>query len=258
MSLIFALFSSNLLTLYIYIYILYHSHTAFEASVSSTRETSPPLAPPRFFLVPRSAASFSKPNPKRAERHPHYHSCSRQRKVCLVSVLFRHPTTFDADTVGAHTWVGEDIEPPTSHPAVMLYEFRALCTLISGTGVGFPREICIRVCVCISVCSRRWHRPIACQDMNQRECSFFLYTIWRRKYRIGYSCLFFFFWNEKFIILKFYRHFFFSCLTRLEKDRDKLNISLENISVCHRMQLILNSRDRFNLIFWRTKSNWYT
>ena len=42
---------------------------------------------------------------------------------------------------------------------------------------------------------------------------------------------------------------FFSCLTRLEKDRDKLNISLENISVCHRMQLILNSRDRFNLIF---------
>lgn len=181
MSLIFALFSSNLLTLYIYIYILYHSHTAFEASVSSTRETSPPLAPPRFFLVPRSAASFSKPNPKRAERHPHYHSCSRQRKVCLVSVLFRHPTTFDADTVGAHsrTWVGEDIEPPTSHPAVMLYEFRALCTLISGTGVGFPREICIRVCVYVYLCvaGDDTDRLRCVPDMNQRECSFFLYTI---------------------------------------------------------------------------------
>lgn len=43
--------------------------------------------------------------------------------------------------------------------------------------------------------------------------------------------------------------FLFDAIRRLEKDRDKLNISLENISVCHRMQLILNSRDRFNLIF---------
>lgn len=34
------------------------------------------------FLDP-SQFRTPKPNPKRAERYPHYHSCSRQRKVCL-------------------------------------------------------------------------------------------------------------------------------------------------------------------------------
>lgn len=38
-----------------------------------------------------SAVVFSEPNPKRAERYSHYHSCSRQRKVCLDPILFRQP-----------------------------------------------------------------------------------------------------------------------------------------------------------------------
>lgn len=128
---------------------LYHPHTDTEALVSSTRETSPPLAPPRFFLVPRSAASFSKPNPKRAERHLHYHSCSRQRKVCLVSVLFRHPTTFDADTVGAHsrTWGGR-----TPHVSSTSNVIRVSSTLHANLwhGSWFPSRN-LHICVCIRV-----------------------------------------------------------------------------------------------------------
>lgn len=63
-----------------------------------------PTQLPRFHLLPFSlgenflflsrslAVPYSKPNPKRAERYPHYHSCSRQRKVCLDRAFILFPS----------------------------------------------------------------------------------------------------------------------------------------------------------------------
>lgn len=139
----------------------------------------------------------------------------------------------------------------------MLYEFRALCTLISGTGVGFPREICIYVYV--SVCSRRWHRPITLRARYEPKGIFVRICVRRKLYWIFASLFLSLKWEVWIfsLLLKFYRHFFlFLSLTRLpsEKDSDKLNISLEKILVC-RCILILDSHDWFNLIFRRTKSS---
>lgn len=86
------------------------------------------------------AVPCSKPNPKRAERHPHYHSCSRQRKVCFRPGV--HPLSLPSPPSRRASVRIPDSSQPGSrsiearlHPAVMLYEFRALYTLISAVGI---------------------------------------------------------------------------------------------------------------------------
>lgn len=108
-----------------------------------------PFATSSFLMAARRVA---KPNPKRAERRPYYHSCSRRRKVCLDPVSLSTPRLVRR---GAVCSCGGRLEKvatrrgwsTTSHPAVMLYEFRALYTLISGAGVEVPpRYLLVHLC----------------------------------------------------------------------------------------------------------------
>lgn len=108
--------------------LLAHPH-----SIASLPSSSP--FPPN--LSHSLAVPYSKPNPKRAERYPHYHSCSRQWKVCLDLAFFLFPLSRRRPALvrilAASNEVGES--RGASHPAVVLYEFQALYTLISGIRV---------------------------------------------------------------------------------------------------------------------------
>lgn len=80
----------------------FHTYTSAQTLVSSLIPTQssrfhllPPPSPPGEYslsLFRSLAVPYSKPNPKRAERYPHYHSCSRQRKVCLDPAFIPFPT----------------------------------------------------------------------------------------------------------------------------------------------------------------------
>ena len=105
---------------------LHNSHSSYlSLSLSSVPLQSSVFAT-RLLFYPHSFASISRvlqqrsnPNPKRAQRHPHYHSCSRQRKVCLDTnprPLFTH-FTFSVSYLVVILYV---------------YVFQALCKLISG------------------------------------------------------------------------------------------------------------------------------
>ncbi|KAG7211709.1 hypothetical protein KM043_010958 [Ampulex compressa] len=98
------------------------------AAILSAPSSSPPAA--------------SKSNPKRAERQLHYHSCSKQRKVCLDPSFI---PLAEASSLAA-----------APHPAALLDEFRALYTLISGA--RRLEELCASDVACCSPSAISEHR----------------------------------------------------------------------------------------------------